>query len=88
MHCEDGATYINLLWTNLNLIVVENKVPNANFKSFMPESAQANRTVVKNIYKQGDPNLLVLGCEHICLFHLFASLENVTQKYIKASLQF
>lgn len=89
MQFEDDATYINLFWTYLNLVVMENEVPNVNFEGFMLYSAQANWAVVKNIYKQGDPNLLVVGCEHTCFyFHSFASLENVTQKYIKASLQF
>ena len=39
-------------------------------------------------YCDGDPPLPMVTRERTCFFHWFASLDNVTQKYIKPSLQF
>ena len=54
----------------------------------MANSAQVNWNVVKKTYGDRDPNLSTIGRECTCLFHWFASLEKVTHKYIKPSLQF
>ena len=43
---------------------------------------------MRAIYRDGDPSLPMVAREHICLFHWSASLDKVTQKYIKPSLQF
>ena len=54
----------------------------------MANNAQANWNAMRKIYEDGDPSLpmVVHGC--VCLFHWFASLDKVTKKYIKPSLQF
>jgi hypothetical protein len=54
----------------------------------MADSAQANWNAVREIYGNGDPSLPMVARERTCLFHWFASLDNVTQKYSKPSLQF
>jgi hypothetical protein len=43
---------------------------------------------VKAIYGDGDPSLPMVARERTCLFHWSASLDKVTHKYIKPSLQF
>jgi hypothetical protein len=68
--------------------MAENGVLNVNFKGFMADSAQANWNAVKTIYGDGDPNLPMVARERTCLFHWSVSLDKVTQKYIKPSLQF
>ena len=87
MQSKDGAAQV-LFWENMNSVMVENGVPNINFKGFMVDSAQANWNAVKAIYKDGDPSLSMVAREHTCLFHWYASLDKVTQKYIKPSIQF
>ena len=59
-----------------------------NFKGFMADSIQANWNVARNIYNEGDLSLPMVGRERTCLFHWSQSLNKVTQKYIKTSLQF
>ena len=54
----------------------------------MADSAQANWNAVRTIYGNGDPSLPMVARERTCLFHWSASLDKVTQKYIKSSLQF
>ena len=54
----------------------------------MADSAQANWNAVRKIYGDGDRTLLMVANERICLFHWYANLNKVTQKYIKPSLQF
>ena len=54
----------------------------------MADNAQANWNAVRMIYGDGDPILPMVARERTCLFHWFASLDKVTQKYIKLSLQF
>ena len=85
MQVEDGAAQ-TLFWKNLNVVMVDNGVPNANFKRFMVDSAQANWNAVRMIYKDGDPSLPIIAREHTCLFHWFASLDKVTQKVYQTIL--
>ena len=40
------------------------------------------------IYSDGDPTLFMVAHEHTYFFQWSASLDKVTQKYIKPSLQF
>jgi hypothetical protein len=87
MQSEDGIAQI-FFWENLNSVMAENSVPNVNFKGFMADSAQANWNEVRTIYGDGDPSLPIVARERTCLFHWSASLNKVTQKYIKPSLQF
>jgi hypothetical protein len=54
----------------------------------MADSAQTNWNAVRAIYEDGDPSIPMVAREHTCLFHWSASLNKVTQKYIKPSLQF
>jgi hypothetical protein len=68
--------------------MAENDIPNVNFKGFMADSAQANWNAVRAIYGDGDPSLPMVARECTCIFHWSASLDTVTQKYIKPSLQF
>ena len=85
MQSEDGTTQI-LFWENLNVVMVENGVSKVMFKGFMADSAQANWNEVRMIYSNGDPTLSMVAHEHICFFHWSASLDKVTQKYMKVSL--
>ena len=87
MQSEDGAAQ-TLFWENLNVVMAENGVPKTNFKGFMADSAQANWNAVRRVYGDGDPSLPMVARERTCLFHWSASLDKVTQKYIKPSLQF
>jgi len=87
MQSEDGAAQ-TLFWENLNTVMAENGVLTVNFKGFMADSAQANWNAVRKIYGGGDPSLPMVGRERTCLFHWSQNLDKVTQKYIKASLQF
>ena len=59
-----------------------------NFKGFTADSAHVNWNAVRKVYVVGDPSLPMVGHERICLFHWLQSLDKVTQKYIKTSLQF
>ena len=79
---EDGAAQ-TLFWKNLNVVMADNGVPNVNFKGFM-----ADWNVVRIIYGDGDPSLPMVAREHTCISNWSASLDKVTQKYIKPSLQF
>ena len=54
----------------------------------MVDNAQANWNAAKKIYGEGAPSLPMVGRERTCLFHWSQSLDKVTQKYIKTSLQF
>jgi hypothetical protein len=63
-------------------------VSKVNFKGFMADSAQANWNAVRKIYGVGDPSLPMVGRERTCLFNWSQSLDKVTQKYMKTSLQF
>ena len=87
MQSEDGTTQ-TLLWKNLNIVMAENEVLTVNFKGFMADNTQANWNAVIKIYGGGDLSLSMVGRECTCLFHWSQNLDNVTQKYIKASLQF
>ena len=87
MQSKDGTTQI-YFWENLNVVMVENDVSKVNFKRFMTDNAQANWNAVRMIYGDGDPTLPMVVRERTCLFHWYASLDNVIQKYIKPSLQF
>ena len=68
--------------------MAENNVPNINFKGFITNSAQANWNAVRTIYRDDDPSLPMVTRERTYLFYWSASLDKVTQKYIKPSLQF
>ena len=87
MQSEDGTTQA-LFWKKLNVVMAENGVSKVIFKGFMTDCAQANWNTVKMIYSDDDPTLPMVACERICFFHQSASLDKVTQKYIKPSLQF
>src|ERR1700737_2135863 len=87
MQSEDGVAQ-TFFWKNLNSVMSENGVSKVNFKGFMADSAQANWNAVRKIYGVGDPSLPMVGRERTCLFHWSQSLDKVTQKYIKTSLQF
>jgi len=87
MQSEDGAAQ-TLFWENLNIVMAENIVLTVNFKGFMADNAQKNWNAVKKIYGGGDPSMPMVGRERTCLFHWSQNLDKVTQKYIKASLQF
>ena len=54
----------------------------------MADIAQANWDAMRMIYNDGDPTLPMVTRERTCLFHWCASLDKVTKKYIKPSLQF
>ena len=68
--------------------MVGNWVVDVNFKGFMDDSAQANFNAMRTIYEDGDSSLPMVSRERRCLFHWFASLDKMIQKYIKPSLQF
>ena len=87
MQSEGGAVQ-TFFWENLNVVMAENGVPKTNFKGFMADNAQANWNAVRMVYGDGDPSLPMVARERTCLFHWSASLDKVTQKYIKPSLQF
>ena len=87
MQSKDGSIH-TIFWENLNSIMAENGASNMNFKGFMADNVHANWIVVKKIYIESDPSWSMVGHKCICLFHLSQSLHKVTQKYIKASLQF
>ena len=57
--------------------MVDNRMPNVNFKGFMADNAQAHWNMVMKIYGEGDTNVPV-GCEHSCDFHWSTSLDEVT----------
>ena len=63
------------------------RVPKVNFKGFNVDNAQANWNARRITYRDNDPSLMIT-CERTCLFHLSASVDKVTQTYIKPSLQF
>jgi hypothetical protein len=67
--------------------MLENGVPNVNFKGFVADSAQANSIVVRKIYGDGDPSVPLEGRERTCFFHWSANLDKITQKHIRPSLQ-
>ena len=85
MQFEDDAAQI-FFWENLNYVMAENGVPNINFKGFMVDSAQANWNAMRTMVRDGDPSLPMVARECTYLFHWSASLDKVTQKYIKQSL--
>ena len=81
MQFEDGTTQ-TLFWKNLNIIMAKNGVSKVNFKGSMTDNAQVNWNAVRMIYGDGDPTLSMVVRERT------TSLDKVTQKYIKLSLQF
>ena len=87
MQSEDNATQI-FFWKKLNFVIAENCVPNVNFKGFMTDSAQVTWNTVRTIYGDGSPCLSMVARERTCLSNWYASLDKVTQKYIKFPLQF
>ena len=87
MQSKDGAIQ-TFFWKYLNVVMIMNGVPNVDFKGFMADGAQANWNAVRMIYGDDDPSLPMVARESTCLFHWFVSLNKVTQKYIKPSLQF
>lgn len=52
----------------------------------MADSALTYWNVVKKLYRDGDSSLSMVGRECTCVFHWCASLDKVTQIYIKPSL--
>ena len=44
-------------------------MPNVNLKGFMVDSAHANWNAIRKTYGDGDPNLPMVSCKCICLFH-------------------
>ena len=87
MQSEDGAIQ-TLFWKILNLVMTNNGVSNVNFKGFMADSVQANWNAVRIIYGVVDLSLPLVARERTRIFYWSASLDKVTQKYIKPSLQF
>lgn len=63
---KDGATQ-NFFCKNLNVVMVDNGVPNMNFMGFMVDNIQANWTAMRKIYGDGDLSLLIIGDEDTCL---------------------
>ena len=63
---KDGATQ-KLFCKNLNVVMVDNGVPNTNFMGFMVDNIQANWTAMRKIYGDGDLSLLIIGDEDTCL---------------------
>lgn len=55
---KDGTTQ-TLFWKNSNY------VSNVNFKGFMAHNLQSNWIAVRKIYGEGEPTLLMMGCERI-----------------------
>lgn len=47
----------------------KNGVSHVNFKGFMTDNAWANWNAIMKIYGEGNPNLLVVGCEYTCFLH-------------------
>jgi hypothetical protein len=86
MQSEDARAQ-TIFWENLNVVMLENGVPNVNFKGFMADSAQANWIVVRKIYGDGDTSVPLEGRERTCLFDWSANLDKITQKHIRPSLQ-
>lgn len=68
------------------MVMTKKRVPNVHFKGVMGDYIEANWNAVKKIYGEGDPNLPMAGHECTCFFHGLKSLDNITQKYIMASL--
>ena len=54
----------------------------------MADNAQVNWNAVRTIYRDGSLSLPMVVHERTCLFLWSTSLDKVTQKYIKPSLQF
>ena len=86
MQSEDARALI-VFWEILNVVMLDNDVPNVNFKGFMADNAQANWIVVRKIYGDGDPLIPLEGRELTCFFHWSANLDKITQKHIRPSLQ-
>ena len=86
MQSEDAWAQ-TIFWENLNVVMLENGVPNVNFKGFMADSAQANWIDARKIYRDGDPSVPLEGHEHACFFHWSTNLDKITQKHIWPSLQ-
>jgi hypothetical protein len=86
MQSEDARAQ-TIFWENLNAVMLENGVPNVNFKGFMADSAQANWIAVRKICGDGDTSVPLEGRERTCLFHWSANLDKITQKHIRPSLQ-
>ena len=87
MQSEDGIPQ-DLFWKKLNVVMAENGVSKIIFKRFMADGAQANWNAVKMIYHDGVSILPMIAREHTYFFHCSPSLDKVTHKYIKPSLQF
>lgn len=85
MQYEDSDAQ-TLFWVNLNGVMVENGMSHVNYKGFMVDNAQANYNVVRKIYGNGDPTMAKEDCERTFLFHWFANLDKITQKFIKPCL--
>ena len=68
MQSEDGVAQ-TLFWKNLNFVMSDNGMSKVNFKGFLVHSVQANWNAVNKIYGVGDPSLLMVGRERICIFH-------------------
>lgn len=54
------------------------------FKGFMANNIEADCHIMRKIYEDGDPSLPMVGHEQRCIFHWYANLDKVTQKYIKS----
>ena len=48
----------------------------------MANNAHANWNVVRKVYDNNDPIVLLEGCEHTCLYHWSSNLDKITQKHI------
>ena len=84
---SEDARAQTIFWENLNVVMLENGIPNVNFKGFMVDSAHANWIAVRKNYGDGDPSIPLEGHERTCLFHWSAKLDKITQKHILPSLQ-
>ena len=62
-----------IFWENLNVVMLENGVPNVNFKGFMADNAHANWIAVRKNYCDGDPSFPLESHERTCLFHWFVN---------------
>jgi hypothetical protein len=76
-----------VMWQNLNKIMVNNGVPNPNFKGFMVDSTQTNWNTIRIVYGSGDASEPMVDKELTCFFHWSQSMDKHTKQHIKLGLQ-
>lgn len=72
---------------NLKVVMLDNGVPNLNFKGFILDNTHANWIAVRKIYGASDPRVPMEGHECMCIFHWSTKLDKTTHTHLKPSLQ-